>query len=79
MADLSLLSDGELDAARVALDQFIEEKKTELAALNAEAGRRSLAAHEAAQAALAAQPSVDAGTAAPEGAASVVSDSDVVH
>lgn len=78
MTDLSQFTDEELDAARVALDQTIEDQKAQLAEMNAEAGRRSLAAHEAVQAALT-TASADAGTAAPEGAASVVSDSDVVH
>lgn len=77
--DISFLSDAELDAERVALDQAIEEQKTELARLNAEAGRRSLANHEAVQAALVEKTDAAAVSLVPEGSAAAVPDADVVH
>lgn len=81
MTDFSQITDADLDAQRVALDEQIETLKAQLAEMNAEAGRRSLVAHEAVQAALAVQPIAEevAAPIAPEGSATVVPDADVVH
>ena len=83
MTDFSQIPDEDLDAQRVALDEQIETHKAQLAEMNAEAGRRSLVAHEAVQAALAVQPAAAeevAAPIAPEGSAVAVPDADdVVH
>lgn len=82
MTDFSQVSDEDLDGQRVALDEQIDTLKAQLAEMNAEAGRRSLVAHEAVQAALAVQPVAEevAAPIAPEGSAAAVADADdVVH
>lgn len=77
--DLSQYDDAELDAERVKLDEQIEELKIQLAEMNAEAGRRSLANHEAVQAALVEKTDAAAVSLVPEGSAAAVPDADVVH